>query len=71
VAALRLHIHGEMRRIDRERESLQEASDALFRRLFFENPQPMWVIDTETERFLLVNDAACTKYGYSPKSLRG
>ena len=70
-AALRLHIHGEMRRIDRERESLQEASDALFRRLFFENPQPMWVIDTETERFLLVNDAACTKYGYSPEEFAG
>jgi diguanylate cyclase (GGDEF)-like protein/PAS domain S-box-containing protein len=64
-AALRLHMHGEMRRIDRERESLQETSASLFRRLFFENPQPMWVIDTETERFLLVNDAACAKYGYS------
>jgi diguanylate cyclase (GGDEF)-like protein/PAS domain S-box-containing protein len=64
-AALRLHMHGEMRRIDRERQSLQETSETLFRRLFFENPQPMWVIDTETERFLLVNDAACAKYGYS------
>jgi len=34
-------------------------------------PQPMWVIDTETERFLLVNDAACTKYGYSPEEFAG
>jgi diguanylate cyclase (GGDEF)-like protein/PAS domain S-box-containing protein len=64
-ATLRLHIHGEMRRIDRERESLQATSASLFSRLFFENPQPMWVIDTETERFLLVNDAACATYGYS------
>jgi diguanylate cyclase (GGDEF)-like protein/PAS domain S-box-containing protein len=64
-AALRLHIHGELRRIVRERESLQETSASHFRRLFFENPQPMWMIDTETERFLLVNDAACAKYGYS------
>jgi diguanylate cyclase (GGDEF)-like protein/PAS domain S-box-containing protein len=61
VAALRLHMTGELRRIDADRET----GEALFRRLFYDNPQPMWVIDVETERFLLVNDAACTKYGYS------
>ena len=64
-AAMRLHMLGELRRIDRQRESLLETSEALFRRLFFENPQPMWVIDVETQRFLVVNDAACAKYGYS------
>ena len=51
VAALRLHMTGELRRIDADRET----GEALFRRLFYDNPQPMWVIDVETERFLLVN----------------
>lgn len=35
-------------------------------RLFFEaNPQPMWVCDLGTQRFLAVNDAAVAHYGYS------
>ena len=64
-AALRLHMLGELLRTDQQRESLRETGETLFRRLFFDNPQPMWVIDVQTERFLLVNDAACAKYGYS------
>jgi PAS domain S-box-containing protein len=35
-------------------------------RLFFEaSPLPMWVFDSETLRFLAVNQAAVRKYGYS------
>ncbi len=35
-------------------------------RIFFENsPFPMWVIDSETFRFLAVNQAALNHYGYS------
>ena len=35
-------------------------------RLLFENsPQPMWVVDRETLRFLAVNEAAIAHYGYS------
>jgi diguanylate cyclase (GGDEF)-like protein/PAS domain S-box-containing protein len=64
-AAMRLHMLGELRRIDLQRESLRETGETIFRRLFFDNPQPMWVIDIETEHFVLVNDAACAKYGYS------
>ncbi len=64
-AAMRLHMLGELRRIDRQREDSMATSQTVFHRLFFENPQPMWVIDVETQRFLLVNDAACAKYGYS------
>jgi len=64
-AAMRLHMLGELRRIDLQRESILATSETVFRRLFFENPQPMWVLDVETQRFLLVNDAACAKYGYS------
>ncbi len=35
------------------------------RTLFSENPQPMWVYDVESLRFLEVNDAAVGHYGYS------
>jgi PAS domain S-box-containing protein len=36
-----------------------------YRLLFEANPQPMWVHDAETRRFLAVNDAAVARYGYS------
>jgi two-component system cell cycle sensor histidine kinase/response regulator CckA len=45
-------------------ESLTQ-SEAGFRLLFMNNPQPMWVFDTQTNRFLEVNRAAVTHYGYS------
>ncbi len=38
--------------------------EASFRLLFDNNPMPMWVFDTETTRFLSVNDAAVQHYGY-------
>ncbi len=45
----------------RGRHTLEEAFGLLFRH----NPQPMWVYDLETLRFLAVNRAALAKYGYS------
>jgi PAS domain S-box-containing protein len=36
-----------------------------FRLLFVNNPQPMWVFEQETLRFLEVNEAAIERYGYS------
>jgi diguanylate cyclase (GGDEF)-like protein/PAS domain S-box-containing protein len=39
--------------------------EASFRLLFDSNPLPMWVYDRETLRFLAVNDAAVSHYGYS------
>ncbi|MFN3652381.1 MAG: PAS domain S-box protein [Armatimonadota bacterium] len=36
-----------------------------FRLLFNAHPEPMWVYDLETLRFLAVNDAAVDSYGYS------
>ncbi|HWP62997.1 MAG TPA: ATP-binding protein, partial [Candidatus Binatia bacterium] len=41
------------------------ASEARYRMLFDLHPQPMWVYDTETLRFLEVNAAAIADYGYS------
>jgi diguanylate cyclase (GGDEF)-like protein/PAS domain S-box-containing protein len=35
------------------------------RLLFDENPIPMWVVDRETNRFLAVNNAAASHYGYA------
>jgi hypothetical protein len=36
-----------------------------FRALFDKNPEPLWVCDDETLRFLAVNDEAVRRYGYS------
>jgi PAS domain S-box-containing protein len=36
-----------------------------YRQLFEAHPHPMWVFDLETLRFLAVNDAAITHYGFS------
>lgn len=40
-------------------------SEQHYRDLFFAHPQPMWVYDLETLRFLDVNEAAIQHYGYS------
>jgi diguanylate cyclase (GGDEF)-like protein/PAS domain S-box-containing protein len=55
----------ELRQIGRRGEVAPLAGEAGFRRLFFENPQAMWVLDAETQSFLAVNDAAIAAYGYS------
>ncbi len=41
-----------------------------FRLLFTANPQPMWIYDMESLRFLDVNDAAVEHYGYAPDEWR-
>ncbi len=48
----------------RAEEALREG-EARYRLLFENNPQPMWVYDRETLRFLAVNNAAIAHYGYS------
>jgi PAS domain S-box-containing protein len=55
---------------EREAQSRQvkaalRQSEEEHRRLFLHHPGPMWVFDTETLRFLSVNDAAVRCYGYS------
>ncbi|MEX1264667.1 MAG: PAS domain S-box protein [Actinomycetota bacterium] len=40
-------------------------SEARYRRLFENNPHPMWVFEVETLAFVAVNDAAVESYGYS------
>lgn len=41
------------------------------RKLFSENPQPMWVFERETLCFLEVNDAAVDHYGYTREEFLG
>ncbi|NUM70215.1 MAG: PAS domain S-box protein [Ignavibacteriaceae bacterium] len=45
-------------------EKLSE-SEKVYRYLFENNPKPMWVYDTESLRFLAVNDSAILHYGFS------
>jgi PAS domain S-box-containing protein len=56
-----------------ERRARAEASlaqsEERYRKLFEENPAPMWVFDVETLRFLDVNEAAMQLYGYSKEEL--
>ena len=55
----------------RERPDLQvlerklRESGKKYQRLFQSNPHPTWVYDIETLRFLVVNDAAVARYGFS------
>jgi PAS domain S-box-containing protein len=51
-----------------ERKEVETAllhSETQYRLLFENNPNPMWIFDPETLRFLAVNQAAIHKYGYS------
>jgi len=48
-----------------------ERAEAQFRALFERNPLPFWVFDADTLRFLAVNDAATSSYGYSEEEFRG
>ena len=54
-----------------EAEEALRASEARYRLLFENNPQPMWVFDSETLAFLAVNSAACHHYGYSRDEFLG
>ncbi|HEV2426451.1 MAG TPA: PAS domain S-box protein [Terriglobia bacterium] len=51
-----------------ERQKAEEAlrsSEVRFRRVFSSAPLPMWLWDTDTWRFLEVNESATAHYGYS------
>jgi PAS domain S-box-containing protein len=56
----------ERKRAQKKEQELLES----FRLLFENNPQPMWVFDVHTRRFLQVNHAACQQYGYSLDEFR-
>jgi PAS domain S-box-containing protein len=52
--------------IERKKNTLKlKQSEEKYRNLFHLSPQPMWVFDNETFKFLSVNEAAIQHYGYS------
>ncbi|WP_081159990.1 PAS domain S-box protein [Ensifer aridi] len=51
--------------ITHDNRSAPQQSESYYVQLFDSHPQPMWVYDTETFRFLMVNNAAVARYGYS------
>lgn len=53
-------------------EQKREADDRYqeYRLMFEDNPHPMWIFDTDTLRFLTVNDAATQRYGYTEAEFR-
>lgn len=51
----------ELERVNR----LLTESETSYKFLFENNPIPMWIYDRETLQFLMVNDSALKKYGYS------
>ncbi|HEU4799129.1 MAG TPA: PAS domain S-box protein [Gemmatimonadales bacterium] len=61
----------ERKRAEERFETTMRESEAQYRLLFEANPNPMWVYDLETLRFLAVNDAATRSYGYSRDEFLG
>jgi len=51
--------------------ALQLESEMSFQLLFHQHPLPMWVVDAETLSFIVVNDAAVKKYGYTRDQFHG
>jgi PAS domain S-box-containing protein len=45
-------------------------SEGHYKSLFFRNPSPMWIFDTQTLQFLQVNAAAIRQYGYTRAEFR-
>jgi len=55
----------QQREARRKADEALRISDVQYRMLFDSNPQPMWVYEVKTLRFLAVNEAAIRHYGYS------
>lgn len=53
-----------------EADSQLKDSQEEFMSLFNHSPLPMWLFDTETLRFIRVNDAFCNYYGYAPEEYK-
>jgi PAS domain S-box-containing protein len=52
-------------------QKILEQSEAAYRQLFHANPNPMWIYDVASLKFLEVNDAAVAKYGWSREEFLG
>ena len=61
---------GERMPAKRPLKDRSQDQDKKFRLLFEDNPQPMWVLDPQTRRFLEANAASSALYGYSQDEFR-
>lgn len=52
-------------------ESRLSETSATYRKLFLDNPVPMWLYDRESMKFLDVNGAAIDHYGYTREEFLG
>ena len=52
-------------------EEARRESERIYKELFENNPNPMFVYDRDTLRFLAVNDVAVSHYGYSREEFLG
>jgi PAS domain S-box-containing protein len=57
-------LHEKVRELDVARGEFEIAASR-YRNLFRSHPEPMWVFNVDTLRFLEVNDAAVRRYGWS------
>jgi two-component system cell cycle sensor histidine kinase/response regulator CckA len=64
-------LYEELRRKTEHEITMLRRSDENHRLLFDSNPLPMWVVDSETLRFVDVNAAMVETYGYSRAELLG
>lgn len=53
-----------LRRMHESSTHVLEHSEESYRALFLSNPNPMWVYEVKSLRFLAVNEAAVARYGY-------
>ncbi len=78
-----LHVNGELWNVPKyfvafgmiltlleEQKREADARSQEYRVLFENNPHPMWIYDSDTLRFLRVNDAAISHYGYSQEEFQ-
>jgi PAS domain S-box-containing protein len=63
-AALEVRVKERTAELAKANQALQQG-EARYRSLFEANPLPMWVYDFQSLRFIEVNDAAISHYGYS------
>ncbi len=64
LTAVNQQLTAELARRDAREKALAE-SEAQYRTLFTENPQPMWIFDLRSFQFLAVNNAALRQYGFT------
>lgn len=55
---------------EKKAEKELQRSEQQYRLLFEQSPLPMWIYDTESFRFLSVNEAATDMYGYSKEDFQ-